>query len=45
MRRDPADDFIHPLLPPGHRLSRHVLYRIGRAAFGTASPAGHERGG
>jgi RimJ/RimL family protein N-acetyltransferase len=30
MRRDPADDFAHPALPPGHRLSRHVLYRIGR---------------
>lgn len=33
MDRDPADDFNHPLLPAGHRLSRHVLYRIGRAAF------------
>ena len=27
MRRDPADDFDHPLLPPGHQLRRHVLYR------------------
>lgn len=33
MRHDPADDFDHPLLPPGHRLQRHVLYRIGREAF------------
>lgn len=27
MTRDPADDFDHPRLPPGHRLQRHVLYR------------------
>ena len=26
----PADDFDHPLLPDGHRLRRHVLYRIAR---------------
>ncbi len=30
MTRDPADDFDHPNLPPGHRLRRHVLYRLGR---------------
>lgn len=30
MRRDPQGDFAHPALPPGHPLSRHVLYRIGR---------------
>jgi RimJ/RimL family protein N-acetyltransferase len=30
MTRDPADDFDHPLLPPGHRLRRHVLYRLRR---------------
>ncbi|MDA0563478.1 GNAT family N-acetyltransferase [Streptomonospora sp. S1-112] len=28
MTRDPADDFDHPDLPPGHRLRRHVLYRL-----------------
>lgn len=28
MAHDPADDFDHPSLPPGHRLERHVLYRI-----------------
>ncbi len=28
MTRDPADDFDHPGLPAGHRLRRHVLYRI-----------------
>jgi RimJ/RimL family protein N-acetyltransferase len=27
MKRDPADDFDHPLLPEGHPLRRHVLYR------------------
>ncbi len=30
MRRDPADDFDHPHLPPGHWLRRHVLYRLRR---------------
>ncbi len=30
MHRNPADDFDHPSLPPGHRLRRHVLYRLGR---------------
>jgi ribosomal-protein-alanine N-acetyltransferase len=30
MTHCPADDFDHPLLPAGHPLSRHVLYRIGR---------------
>lgn len=28
MTRDPADDFDHPRLPEGHRLRRHVLYRL-----------------
>jgi RimJ/RimL family protein N-acetyltransferase len=28
MRRDPAEDFDHPALPEGHRLRRHVLYRM-----------------
>ena len=30
MTHDPADDFDHPALPPGHRLRRHVLYRLRR---------------
>lgn len=30
MTSDPAEDFDHPSLPPGHRLRRHVLYRISR---------------
>lgn len=29
LTHDPADDFDHPNLPPGHRLRRHVLYRGG----------------
>jgi RimJ/RimL family protein N-acetyltransferase len=28
MTHDPADDFDHPLLPEGHPLRRHVLYRL-----------------
>lgn len=32
MTRDPADDFEHPRLEPGHKLRPHVLYRISRAA-------------
>ena len=28
MTHDPADDFDHPKLPEGHRLRRHVLYRL-----------------
>ena len=36
MRRDPEEDFEHPLLPAGHPLRPHVLYRIG--------PAGPDRG-
>lgn len=32
MARDPAGDFQHPGLAPGHRLRPHVLYRIARPA-------------
>lgn len=28
MTHDPADDFDHPSLSKGHRLERHVLYRM-----------------
>jgi RimJ/RimL family protein N-acetyltransferase len=28
MTYSPAEDFDHPALPAGHRLRRHVLYRI-----------------
>jgi RimJ/RimL family protein N-acetyltransferase len=33
MSHDPADDFDHPRLPKGHRLRRHVLYRLSRDAW------------
>ena len=33
MTHDPADDFDHPRLPPGHGLRRHVLYRLSRARW------------
>lgn len=32
MTHDPADDFDHPALP-GHRLQRHVLYRLAASRF------------
>ncbi|WP_331273121.1 GNAT family N-acetyltransferase [Motilibacter deserti] len=32
MTHDPDDDFDHPVLPEGHRLRRHVLYRARSAA-------------
>lgn len=32
MRHDPGGDFDHPALAPGHRLARHVLYRLARPA-------------
>jgi RimJ/RimL family protein N-acetyltransferase len=31
MTRDPADDFDHPRVEAGHRVRRHVLYRMARA--------------
>jgi RimJ/RimL family protein N-acetyltransferase len=31
MTHDPRDDFMLPLLEPGHRLRPHVLYRASRA--------------
>jgi RimJ/RimL family protein N-acetyltransferase len=33
MARDPADDFDHPLVPPGDPLRRQVLYRLSAAAW------------
>src|SRR5437762_1345057 len=30
MTHNPANDFDHPLLPEGHRLRRHMLYRLRR---------------
>jgi RimJ/RimL family protein N-acetyltransferase len=31
MKRDPRDDFEHPMLPKGHPLRQHVLYRKKRS--------------
>jgi RimJ/RimL family protein N-acetyltransferase len=33
MTRDPADDFLHPNLPEGHRLRPHVMYRLRREGW------------
>jgi RimJ/RimL family protein N-acetyltransferase len=44
MTRDPADDFDHPNLPPGHPLRRHVLYRLARPV-GVPRPVGAARPG
>jgi RimJ/RimL family protein N-acetyltransferase len=35
MRHDHAGDFDHPLLPDGHSLRRHVLYRLRRSEWRT----------
>jgi RimJ/RimL family protein N-acetyltransferase len=32
MTHSPCDDFDHPLLPEGHPLRRHVLYRVSHLA-------------
>jgi RimJ/RimL family protein N-acetyltransferase len=34
MTRDHRDDFEHPLLETGHRLRRHVLYRVASRRLG-----------
>jgi len=46
MAHDPADDFDHPALPEGHRLRRHVLFRLDRSSwrdstFGTEKRSWH----
>lgn len=38
MKRDPNGDFEHPLLPEGHPLRPHVLYRILRPEVKSDSP-------
>lgn len=35
MTHDPADDFDHPSIEPGHVLRRHVLYRIYKPSRGS----------
>jgi RimJ/RimL family protein N-acetyltransferase len=36
MTHDPADDFDHPRVEPGHDLERHVLYRYPRDRWSCA---------
>jgi RimJ/RimL family protein N-acetyltransferase len=43
MTHDPADDFQHPRLPTGHKLSRHVLYRLGREQWQAVKDHGEVR--
>ena len=43
MTRDVAGDFEHPELAEGHRLRRHVLYRLKRASW-ESRPGVPERG-
>ncbi|WP_087691542.1 GNAT family N-acetyltransferase [Pandoraea sp. PE-S2R-1] len=38
MRHCPDEDFLHPLIPPGHRLRRHVLYRLNAGELLQAMP-------
>lgn len=38
MVRDPSDDFDHPVLPKGHPLARHVLYRASKERWTAARP-------
>ena len=44
MTREVSDDFDHPLVPAGHHLTRHVLYRLSKDAWlrtrGLPRPAG-----
>lgn len=35
MHHDPADNFYHPNLTKDHPLALHVLYRLGRAEYGS----------
>jgi RimJ/RimL family protein N-acetyltransferase len=39
MTHDSADDFDHPRLPEGHRIRRHVMYRLRRPAPPGVLPA------
>jgi RimJ/RimL family protein N-acetyltransferase len=39
MREDVAGAFDHPLVPEGHPLRRHRLYRLGRSAWAAARGA------
>ena len=38
MHHDPAEDFDHPLLEPGHPLRRHVLHRLSAEEWRSSRP-------
>lgn len=40
MERDPGDDFDHPVVPEGHPLRHHMLYRLRREAWAEAREKG-----
>lgn len=40
MTHNPAEDFNHPQLPPGHPLRRHVLYRLSRSGWNSDASEG-----
>jgi RimJ/RimL family protein N-acetyltransferase len=40
MRRDPSEDFAHPLLAPDDPLAPHVLYRLSQEEWLDGAPAG-----
>lgn len=40
MKRNPAEDFDHPSLEAGHRLRRHVLYRLGKQDWDSRNSLG-----
>jgi hypothetical protein len=39
MRRNPTNDFDHPNIGAGHRLRRHVLYRLTATEWGNRQSA------
>lgn len=45
MRHSPEEDFDHPLLPAGHPLRRHVLYRLSRHRWDVVRADGTPRRG
>lgn len=42
MMHSPADDFDHPLVPAGHRLLRHVLYRLSKERWRVSTATAHD---
>jgi RimJ/RimL family protein N-acetyltransferase len=40
MVHDAEGDFLHPAIPPDHKLAPHVLYRIDRGMWESARPHG-----